>query len=390
MIRKPQITCTADVVGADAFASLGRVEIVPPGELQAHHLKNAVALVTRSSVRVAAHILQGSSVRFVGTATAGHDHLDIEFLRRSGIRWCAAPGCNREAVADYVTAVYFQWLAEEAPRIRRLPQVAIIGYGHTGRSVAKRLRRIGVQVACYDPPKQRRGVRGLVSLSQALAPAEVITLHVPLTRRGAYPTESMVDRDFLNRAPRLRLLINTARGSVLGPDIGQYASAIGFALDVWWWEDPDGGGQSREYRLPELVFASPHIAGRTAEGMYRGTLMVYRKLCRFLGREPVWRPPQLEAPPPLRLNGRGKTDIEVVAEVTRMVLDLPRLTRDFRCMLTDVSVVKPDAAFMARWTGYRRHWAVPRRDFRAYTVQVRNISVRAAQWLQALGFQVSS
>ena len=61
-------------------------------------------LLVRSVTRVDAALLDGTPVRFVGTATAGTDHVDERLLRARGIAFAAAPGCNARAVGEYVLA----------------------------------------------------------------------------------------------------------------------------------------------------------------------------------------------------------------------------------------------------------------------------------------------
>lgn len=80
------------------------IELVPirgtqivPGDLE-----DANALLTRTVTRVDANLLQDSPISFVGTASAGTDHIDTPFLSERGIQLANAAGCNAGAVADYV------------------------------------------------------------------------------------------------------------------------------------------------------------------------------------------------------------------------------------------------------------------------------------------------
>ena len=65
-------------------------------------LCGAQGLLTRTVTRVDAALLEGSSVSFVGTASAGVDHVDLDYLSASGIGFASAAGCNAQAVGDYV------------------------------------------------------------------------------------------------------------------------------------------------------------------------------------------------------------------------------------------------------------------------------------------------
>ena len=68
-----------------AFASLGEVSLLPGRGLQAGQVRDADILLVRSVTRVDASLLQGSSVRFVGSATIGFDHVDCDYLQRQQI-----------------------------------------------------------------------------------------------------------------------------------------------------------------------------------------------------------------------------------------------------------------------------------------------------------------
>jgi phosphoglycerate dehydrogenase-like enzyme len=93
------------LLGREAFKTLGEVVVIPDRQIGPEHLKDADALVIRSKTKVTPQLLAGSAVRFVGTATAGFEHMDFEYLESNKIGWCAAPGCNADSVADYMTSV---------------------------------------------------------------------------------------------------------------------------------------------------------------------------------------------------------------------------------------------------------------------------------------------
>ncbi|MCX7009725.1 MAG: erythronate-4-phosphate dehydrogenase, partial [Kiritimatiellaeota bacterium] len=96
--------CAASVVlGRETFASLGVVVIAPDREINAATVRDADALITRSKTNVNRALLEGSRVRFVGTATAGFDHFDTDWLEQAGVTWYNAAGCNANSVAEYIT-----------------------------------------------------------------------------------------------------------------------------------------------------------------------------------------------------------------------------------------------------------------------------------------------
>src|SRR5512140_2243684 len=89
---------------ADAFGPTGDLRFYAADELRPEDLRDVDAMVVRTVTRVNAELLEGSPVRFVGTASIGMDHLDLDYLRSRGIRYANAAGCNANSVAEYVTA----------------------------------------------------------------------------------------------------------------------------------------------------------------------------------------------------------------------------------------------------------------------------------------------
>ena len=86
------------------FGQLVKLESKAIDYLAVH---DADAVIVRSETKVDEKLLGGSKVRFVGTATIGTDHVDIDFLKNNGIAFASAPGSNSNAVVQYVFAALF-------------------------------------------------------------------------------------------------------------------------------------------------------------------------------------------------------------------------------------------------------------------------------------------
>ena len=98
----------------ELFSRLGDVQAVPGRPVPAEALTDADALMVRSVTRVNEALLSGKAVKFVGTATAGTDHVDQAWLQQAGIGFSAAPGCNAIAVVE-------RWELKRYSAIRRAP-----------------------------------------------------------------------------------------------------------------------------------------------------------------------------------------------------------------------------------------------------------------------------
>jgi len=259
----------------ETFGLHGRLVRVPGRSIRRSDLNDADVLLVRSVTPVNADLLQGTNVAFVGSATIGIDHLDTDWLEKHDIAWAHAPGCNADAAAQYTLAM--MWLAcDRLGRNFRQQQVGIIGRGNVGRRLERLLNALDVPVMACDPPLQDQGEPHLVSMHEACA-NNIISLHVPLTRTGIYPSKHLFDLDRLATLPPGTLLVNTARGGVIEKTalLTQLQSGhLHVALDVW----PD-----EPFITPDLLaaatVATPHVAGYSQEGKRAGTDMIYHVFC---------------------------------------------------------------------------------------------------------------
>lgn len=322
----PMKTVVAETVllGREAFETLGKVVVVPDRQIGPEHLKEADALIVRSKTKVTPELLTGSAVRFVGTATAGFEHVDFQALEKQGIGWCAAPGCNADSVADYFTAALLFLYKNHGVQLEG-KTIGIIGVGQVGSRIAKRAEALGLHVLLNDPPRAaKEGAQGFQALETLLAESDIVTLHVPLTVEKPWPTWHMADCRFFEQMKFGSVFINAARGKVLDADALLLAKERGIVahavLDVW---DPEP--RIRTDVLNAAIIGTPHIAGHSFEGKLNGTVQVYREACRFFEVAPAWNPATLlpvQAIPELKIDSRGKTDLDVLAEAVLAIYDI--------------------------------------------------------------------
>lgn len=270
----------------EAFAAWGEVVRRPGRAIAPADVADADALFVRSVTPVDRHLLAGSRVRFVGSATIGTDHVDIDWLRGRGIDFAHAPGCNATAVADWVVAALAA-LAVEGLHELGAGTAGIIGVGQVGSRVARRLEALGYTVRRCDPPRaEAEGGAGFVDLAEALA-CDVVSLHVPLTDNGDHPTRNLIDGPALARIGAGAVLLNAARGGVVDEDALATrlddGPALHAVLDTWLGEpaiDVD--------LLARAALGTPHIAGYSLEGRLRGTAAVARAAADCFGLPLGW------------------------------------------------------------------------------------------------------
>lgn len=242
-------------------------------------LEGADALLVRSTARIALHKLP-ESIRSIGTATIGTDHLPLADLADRGVAVHSAPGCNAFAVTDFDLSHLLSWAKM---RGRALDQVTlgIIGVGAVGSLLNKRARALGIQTLLSDRPRYDSGAfSDHVALEDLIQQSDVISLHVPRIPAGRYRTDRLLTVDLLSQVRRQSLLINASRGQVLHePDLLNQTH-FDLVLDVF----PDEPAIS-DALISRAWRVSPHIAGHSAEGKYRGTKQILMQVAHVFGFE---------------------------------------------------------------------------------------------------------
>lgn len=270
----------------EAFRSLGEVRLVPGRGLAAAQVAAADVLLVRSVSRVDEKLLAGSRVRFVGSATIGFDHVDRDYLRARGIGFATAPGSNATSAAEYVVSALLV-LAERNGFALAGRTVGIVGCGNVGSRVQARLTALGMRCLVNDPPRQAAGTPGnYVDFATALQ-ADIVTVHVPYTLAGTHATHHLFDAQAIGQLRPGAIFLNTSRGAVA--DNGALLAALqqrddlSVVLDVW-----EGEPSISMPLLQRVALGTPHIAGYSLDGKLRGTDMIYRAACEFLGVDASW------------------------------------------------------------------------------------------------------
>lgn len=366
----------------EAFASLGEVTTVSGRAISPELVRGAELLLVRSITKVNAALLDGSSVRFVATATIGEDHIDKAYLASHNIAFASAPGSNAGSVGQYLAAALLLLAERHALDLSRL-KLGIVGVGNTGKCVDRAARALGLTTVLNDPPLARQTGDVRYRPLDEILDCDIVTLHVPLTKEGPDATRHLANDAFIRRLKRGAVLINASRGPVADGsaiaralDDGHLLACI---LDVW------EGEPDIDVSLLERVFiGTPHIAGYSFDGKVNGTRQIYEAASRFLGVQPTWdATPLLPAPecPHVTVDGASPN---AVRDAVRAVYDITRDDAAMRQLLAAPAEERPKLFDRLRKEYPRR------REFfntRA-TVRPSNPAVEAA--LAGLGFVVQS
>lgn len=260
------------------FAEFGDITALPGRQMSAHDVKDADVLVVRSVTRVDKSLLEGSSVKFVGTCTIGTDHLDTRFLREAGIHYASAPGCNAGGVIQYVLAA----LATLKPDWRDA-RIGVVGHGNVGGRLSRVMTSLGVDCVGYDPFLSQE-LHPLLGDWEAILASDVICLHTPYTTDGPFPTHHMMNKAALERIKPGALLLNAGRGGAIDNEALlshlRAGADLQVVLDVWENEPHVYWSLAQQVNI-----GTPHIAGYSVEGKLNGAAMIYLALSEFLGRQ---------------------------------------------------------------------------------------------------------
>ncbi len=359
-----------------ALEPFAEVVYLPGSKTTPEIVKDADAVITRTRTMCNRSLLEGSSVKFIATATIGYDHIDTEYCKQVGIQWTNAPGCNAESVNQYITSALFSWSMRKRTDLAG-KTIGIVGVGEVGSRVAKTCEILGMNVLLNDPPRERNeGSEKFVSLETMQKEADIITFHVPLNMTGEDSTFHLVNKKLLLNLPKTPLLINSCRGEVVDSDA--VCSAIkssnisGYIADCWE-NEPDIDTEL----LKACVFGTPHIAGYSKDGKANGTKMSIQAISRFFNLGIAnWEPMEIESPqnPEFEIDGNQRREYSIMAEAILSTYDIE----------TDDEALRENPK---RFEKLRGDYPV-RREFGSHTIIAKNVDPKTLEKLRNLGFKI--
>jgi len=370
------------LLGKETFSLIGEVLSVPGRGITPQVVKDADILVVRSVTEVNEELLKNSNLKFVGSATAGIDHVDVEYLESKGMGFSSAPGSNSNSVAEYVIAALL--LLDRKGKIS-LPEMSlgVVGIGNVGSKVVKKAQELGIKVLQNDPPLFRKTKDNVFRELDELMDCDVITLHIPLSYSGVDKTLNLFDEKRIHKMKQGSVLINTARGKVveesaLKSALGQ-GDLSGAILDVWA-EEPD-----IDKELLEMVdIGTSHIAGYSYDGKVKGTRMVFDAVCEFFSIDKEWKVelPSPEVPYIEKTVNENDNFAEILSEVVFEVYDIKKDDRKLREILNLEGLEKKKF-----FDGLRANYHV-RREFFNTRLKLDTKDERLKKGFRALGFDV--
>ncbi|SFK85892.1 hydroxyacid dehydrogenase [Shimia haliotis] len=253
------------------------------------------ALIVRNRTQVTAALLAASpDLKYVGRLGVGLDNIDVDACKARGVEVMPALGANTLSVAEYVVtnaAILLRdaYQAKHAmmngdwPRTQSSGReiggrmLGLLGFGANAQETGRLARAMGMNLIAYDPflPADHlawgHAERG--EISDVLARADVVSLHVPLTDE----TRHMINVESIAQMKAGAVLINAARGGVVDEEalVAAMASGqvAGAALDVFETEPLTKEAAEKFKGIKNLVL-TPHIAGVTQDSNVRVSAMI--------------------------------------------------------------------------------------------------------------------
>ena len=270
-------------------------------------VREARALLVRNQTQVTPELLKSAPrLLAIGRVGVGLDNINVAAASELGIVVVAPLNANATSVAE-LTLGFILALA------RRIPQgdcstkagawdrkgctgielagktLAVCGLGRIGGMVAELARAFGMRVVGYDPfvkpgSPVLKQVLLCSSMDEALAAADFVTVHLPLTA----DTKGIFNQQKFAAMKRDAYFINTSRGGVVNEsaliEALQSGHLAGAALDVREVEPPSSRGALESM---DNVILTPHIAAFTTEAQTRTFEAVAQDVDRLLSGQPA-------------------------------------------------------------------------------------------------------
>ncbi|MGB8225382.1 MAG: 4-phosphoerythronate dehydrogenase PdxB [Sedimentisphaerales bacterium] len=362
----------------ECFSSAGDVLTVGGRKITSEILKDADALLVRSITKVNRELLEDSKVKFVGTATIGFEHIDVDYLAAKKIGFASAPGSNANSVAEYMTSALLNLADKYKFRISE-KSIGIVGVGNVGSRLEKKVRALGMRVVLNDPPLKRKTGDEKYRPIEEIFDCDIVTLHVPLTNEGPDKTYHLADEKFFKSLKKGVIFFNTCRGKVhdtaaLKNAITSYKTSA-CVLDVWENEP------NIDIELVKMVdYGTPHIAGYSYDGKVVGMIMIYDAFCRHFGVKPKFSAKDFLPKPQVEKIVISKDDPKPLLTIVNTPYDIKKDDEKLRQIIN-----KPAEKQGAYFDALRKNYHI-RREFQNTAVSTGNKKLKNI--LEGLGFKV--
>ena len=262
-------------------------------------------IILRSRIEIDKKFIDScKNLKFIARVGSGLENIDTDYAKKKNIEIISAAEANANAVGEHAIGMLLTLLnkiiksnneikhniwAREQNRGIELDgkTIGIIGYGNTGKSLAKKLSGFSVRILCNDIIEEVSDKYATqVSINEIMKRCDIISLHTNLNDSSF----QLINKDFINNCKKPFFLINTSRGECLKTsDIVngiRTGKILGACLDVI-----ENESKSFDYlktnsdfeylKKSEKVILTPHVAGWSIESKLKLAQVVLEKI-KFL------------------------------------------------------------------------------------------------------------
>jgi len=280
----------------------------PSPSLLKQLVKEYHVIVVRSSTNISSEIIEaGERLRIIARAGAGIDNIDLDAAERRRVKVINVPEAVANAVAEltlclililvrgvhlgYRTLLKGYWIKHDLiGREIDGMKIGVVGLGHIGSLVAKKLSLLGAKVLAYRRDRallyamaERHGYTPVETLTKLVENSDLVTLHVPYTR----DTHHLFNEKILARFREGAYLVNTSRAWIVDGKalikLLDNNTLEGVAIDVHYNEPPREEWEWRLIRHPRVI-ATPHIGAQTREAKARIASLLADKILAELDK----------------------------------------------------------------------------------------------------------
>jgi D-3-phosphoglycerate dehydrogenase len=272
-----------------------------------HDLLNSITeyngIVLRSRLSIDELLIQaGTNLEFIARSGSGLEIIDLKSCKKHGVQVFSSPEGNSDAVGEHVVGMLLalannihaanasvrrkEWLREEHRGFEiKGKTIALIGFGHMGQSVAKKLSGFEASIIEYDKYTEQSfgSLVKRVSLQEIYDTADIVSLHLPMSEE----TKEYANAAFFNSFKKKIVFINTSRGGHVNAQDLMNAIDNGIvshaALDVLPFEKSSLEGLNDNPLFEKLltysnILLTPHVAGWTNESYYKLSYVLFEKI----------------------------------------------------------------------------------------------------------------
>ncbi len=240
-----------------------------------------VVLIRSKTKATKEYIDSAPNMKLIIRGGVGMDNIDREYCKEKGIIAVNTPKSSAIAVAELAFALMLsvpchipfydstmkkgEWQKSVKRTELYGKRLCLLGMGNIARKVAERAKAFGMDVVAYDKYVESSDLAKMMSLEEAVAEADYISMHLPYTPE----TDRMVNADLIAKMTHHPVIINTGRGKCV--DEAAVAEALRSGALSWFCTDVYSSEPPADNPLLacENVTLTPHVGANTTENLLR-------------------------------------------------------------------------------------------------------------------------